>query len=98
MRSLPDAVARAIELHLTASAQPASTPALPPAPDAPSEGANSAGGVGQNGSSYPNGHGPTPGMLALYTVTGNLCPQCGNNTLYMEEGCKKCVSCGHSEC
>ncbi len=98
VRSLPDAVARAIELHLTASAQPASTPALPPAPDAPSEGANSAGGVGQNGSSYPNGHGPTPGMLALYTVTGNLCPQCGNNTLYMEEGCKKCVSCGHSEC
>ena len=98
VRSLPDAVARAIELHLTASAQPASAPALPPAPEAPSEGANGTGGAGQNGGGYPNGHGPTPGTLALYTVTGNLCPQCGNNTLYMEEGCKKCVSCGHSEC
>ena len=98
VRSLPDAVARAIEVHLTASAQPASAPALPPAPAAPSESASSAGGTGQNGSGYPNGHGPTPGTLALYTVTGNLCPQCGNNTLYMEEGCKKCVSCGHSEC
>jgi ribonucleoside-diphosphate reductase alpha chain len=98
VRSLPDAVARAIELHLTASAQHVSIPALPPAPEAPSEVANGTGGGGQNGGGYPNGHGPTPGTLALYTVTGNLCPQCGNNTLYMEEGCKKCVSCGHSEC
>ena len=35
---------------------------------------------------------------ANYTVTGNLCPHCGNNTMHYEEGCRKCVSCGHSEC
>ena len=101
VRSLPDAVARAIELHLTASAQSATVPALPPAPADPADPADAAngttGGAGLGGG-YPNGHGPTPGTLALYTVTGNLCPQCGNNTLHMEEGCKKCVSCGYSEC
>jgi ribonucleoside-diphosphate reductase alpha chain len=39
-----------------------------------------------------------PMMLAPYSVTGNLCTQCGNNTMRYEEGCKKCVSCGYSEC
>jgi ribonucleoside-diphosphate reductase alpha chain len=27
----------------------------------------------------------------------DLC-KCGNFTLVMEEGCKKCLSCGYSEC
>ena len=31
-------------------------------------------------------------------VTGNLCPQCGCNTMVREEGCRKCYTCGHSEC
>jgi ribonucleoside-diphosphate reductase alpha chain len=54
VRSLPDAVARALELH----AEPVST-------------------------SRP---------------TGNLCPGCDCHTLVYEEGCKKCYSCGYSEC
>ena len=37
-------------------------------------------------------------MMAQYTVSGNLCSHCGNNTMIYEEGCKKCASCGHSEC
>ncbi len=28
----------------------------------------------------------------------DLCPTCGNATLAFEEGCKKCHSCGYSEC
>ncbi len=28
----------------------------------------------------------------------DLCPVCGNATFMNIEGCKKCVSCGHSEC
>src|SRR5581483_3655608 len=28
----------------------------------------------------------------------DLCPSCGNATLVFEEGCKKCHSCGYSEC
>jgi ribonucleoside-diphosphate reductase alpha chain len=41
---------------------------------------------------------PNLGQLARFTTNGNLCPQCGNSTMYYEEGCKKCVSCGYSEC
>lgn len=29
---------------------------------------------------------------------GELCPECGEATLINEEGCRKCYSCGHSEC
>ncbi len=28
----------------------------------------------------------------------DLCPECGSGTLAYEEGCKKCYSCGYSEC
>jgi ribonucleoside-diphosphate reductase alpha chain len=95
VRSLPDAVARALELHLTSAQRGDAAPAdADPAPHAPSGGGSMANG---NGTSGHNG-GVNPGTLALYTVTGNLCPQCGCNTLVYEEGCKKCHSCGHSEC
>ncbi len=109
VRSLPDAVARAIELHLASEEQAAeaaqaaqavqavqAAPANdPPAPSALNGGGHDAHTLNGGGNSQP---GFNPATTALYTVTGNLCPQCGNNTLYMEEGCKKCVSCGHSEC
>ncbi|MDP2735110.1 MAG: ribonucleoside-diphosphate reductase, adenosylcobalamin-dependent, partial [bacterium] len=29
---------------------------------------------------------------------GDLCPTCGQATLVNEEGCRKCYSCGYSEC
>ena len=29
---------------------------------------------------------------------GDLCPRCGVATYVREEGCRKCHSCGHSEC
>jgi ribonucleoside-diphosphate reductase alpha chain len=29
---------------------------------------------------------------------GDLCPECGQASLVMEEGCCKCYSCGYSEC
>ncbi len=29
---------------------------------------------------------------------GDLCPACGRATLVNEEGCRKCYSCGYSEC
>lgn len=50
-------------------------------------------------------------QLSLKTTTGNLstttgmstglydiCPECGGASLAYEEGCKKCYSCGYSEC
>jgi ribonucleoside-diphosphate reductase alpha chain len=35
---------------------------------------------------------------ALRKFTGNLCVQCGCNTIAYEEGCRKCYTCGYSEC
>ncbi|HEY7126011.1 MAG TPA: LAGLIDADG family homing endonuclease [Ktedonobacterales bacterium] len=108
IRSLPDAVARALEIHLedhlgqgpsasapTASQAPAEQQRImeaepPPAasPHAPNGTANGTSG----GTLLPQGG------LVSYRVTGNLCPQCGSTTLVYEEGCKKCYSCGYSEC
>ena len=31
-------------------------------------------------------------------IVGDLCPDCGNSSLVNEEGCRKCNSCGYSEC
>lgn len=37
------------------------------------------------------------GGVAMITVT-DLCPDCGQATLVSQEGCRKCHSCGFSEC
>jgi ribonucleoside-diphosphate reductase alpha chain len=29
---------------------------------------------------------------------GDLCPECGEATMVNEEGCRKCYTCGYSEC
>jgi ribonucleoside-diphosphate reductase alpha chain len=93
VRSLPDAVARALEMHLEFlekqdTEKQTSTPL-------------------HNGKEEPNGpENPiqvassttNPLSLSHLSITGNLCPQCGCNTMVYEEGCKKCYNCGHSEC
>ncbi len=101
VRSLPDAMARAIDLHL---ASLVNQPEASSEPAASEDESSTSSGHGSNG--YGNGlsnggnhlPGLNPMMLAPYSVTGNLCTQCGNNTMRYEEGCKKCVSCGYSEC
>ncbi|HEY7342062.1 MAG TPA: adenosylcobalamin-dependent ribonucleoside-diphosphate reductase [Ktedonobacterales bacterium] len=106
VRSLPDAMARAIDLHLASLANqpeseaPSESSASADAPDEPPSGGANGGNGYSNGLNNGGGHlpGPNPMMLAPYSVTGNLCTQCGNNTMRYEEGCKKCVSCGYSEC
>lgn len=89
VRSLPDAVARALELHLESLQQQSSTI------DDPSE-------IGHaNGHNSSNNHNSSPqdvNSLTLSKLTGNLCPDCGCHTLVFEEGCKKCYNCGYSEC
>ncbi len=83
VRSLPDAVARALELHIEA-VQTASN----------QETAHDEGDQTNN----HNQQIPTSASLHPLKVTGNLCSQCGCNTMVYEEGCKKCYSCGYSEC
>ncbi|HEY7849181.1 MAG TPA: hypothetical protein VIC27_03900, partial [Ktedonobacterales bacterium] len=86
VRSLPDAVGRALALHI-AQLTGATVDEAAPAPDGAASAAN---GIHTSA--------PALGQLARFTTNGNLCPQCGNSTMYYEEGCKKCVSCGYSEC
>jgi ribonucleoside-diphosphate reductase alpha chain len=108
IRSLPDAVARALEIHLeehlgqgpSASAPttfqaPAEQQRLMEAEQPPAASQHAPNGTA-NGTS--GGTLLPQGGLVSYRVTGNLCPQCGSTTLVYEEGCKKCYSCGYSEC
>ncbi|HZJ87681.1 MAG TPA: ribonucleoside-diphosphate reductase, adenosylcobalamin-dependent, partial [Sphaerochaeta sp.] len=37
-------------------------------------------------------------LPASSSVTPDICPVCGNGTFVNIEGCKKCFSCGYSEC
>jgi ribonucleoside-diphosphate reductase alpha chain len=37
-------------------------------------------------------------QMDLFTKHGDLCPGCGEASLVFQEGCKKCYSCGYSEC
>lgn len=41
---------------------------------------------------------PLPGIGVGAMKVGELCPECGHATLINEEGCKKCYTCGYSEC
>ena len=37
-------------------------------------------------------------LLAREELRRDICPRCGIASFVFEEGCKKCYSCGHSEC
>ncbi|MDO8573491.1 MAG: adenosylcobalamin-dependent ribonucleoside-diphosphate reductase [Candidatus Daviesbacteria bacterium] len=39
-----------------------------------------------------------PLNLTIPTTNADLCPECGSVSFVMEEGCKKCHSCGYSMC
>jgi ribonucleoside-diphosphate reductase alpha chain len=45
-----------------------------------------------------NDHGAGVEATQLAFKLGDLCPDCGQATLVEEEGCRKCYSCGYSEC
>lgn len=40
---------------------------------------------------------PAVAQLPLFPL-GDLCPECGHATLVNEEGCRRCYTCGYSEC
>ncbi len=93
VRSMPDAVARALEQHMenlpsiTANGQQSST----------AEAAHNGHMNGKETSENAQ-NGAQSFALTRLSVTGNLCPECGCNTMVYEEGCKKCYTCGYSEC
>ncbi len=101
VRSLPDAVARALDMHMEMLEAKKNADPSPEQASQPQEVSKKQDNG--NGSGYKNGHSESaetavPTNFSRLNVTGNLCPKCGCNTLVYEEGCRKCYSCGHSEC
>ncbi len=92
VRSLPDAVARALEMHMEALGAEQEKAG---SRDNPGETTNK---TSSNGSGVHEEDAMPLLSMSHLSVTGNLCPKCGCNTLVNEEGCRKCYSCGHSEC
>ena len=45
-----------------------------------------------------NGHFPQVETVTTPVKMGDLCPECGEATMVNEEGCRKCYTCGYSEC
>jgi ribonucleoside-diphosphate reductase alpha chain len=41
---------------------------------------------------------PTAPKQQMALKIGDLCPECGEASVVNEEGCRKCYSCGYSEC
>jgi len=93
VRSLPDAVARALELHIETLQSTADKSAMSDHMNG-NHVTDETVGVRTGTSTTP----VDPINLSKLTVTGNLCSQCGCNTMVYEEGCRKCYSCGYSEC
>lgn len=91
VRSLPDAVAKAIALHFGFIGNTEET-------EKQSMGATQTPlfvGNGHANGHIANGH---VQMDMLSSKKRDLCPSCGEAAFTYEEGCKKCYACGYSEC
>lgn len=84
VHSLPDGVAQALSEYLENTAD---RPTSPPA----AHRITAAQIIGDDE------HHVVAGKQATFKI-GDLCPDCGQATLVNEEGCRKCYSCGYSEC
>ncbi|MEO7020422.1 MAG: ribonucleoside-diphosphate reductase, adenosylcobalamin-dependent, partial [Ktedonobacteraceae bacterium] len=93
VRSMPDAVARALEMHIASLHEETESPA-----ESTPKSNGHANGNGQSNGEQTEAQETNAFSLSKLSVTGNLCPECGCNTMVYEEGCKKCYSCGYSEC
>ncbi len=91
--SLPDGVSQALAEYLDSTEHRFSDAPAKPANGngnghslhaAPQMGLNPGGGENQ----------PTFNAQAI----GDICPECGHASVINEEGCRKCYSCGYSEC
>ncbi len=80
--SLPDAVAQVLQQHIGSSDSDRDASRLPDEDDDESDEVQLDLGLHSSATS----------------VKPDICPVCGNATFVNIEGCKKCFSCGHSEC
>lgn len=82
--SLPDAIAQTLEEHIGSSDGKHEYPQLPDEEDEQQQMQFSLDLSSSGGDSA--------------SKQADICPVCGNATFLNIEGCKKCFSCGHSEC
>lgn len=94
VRSLPDGVAQALAEYLENT----------DAEHANYQAENVSGGEGEHGGNGFNLRGENVAQTESLSTEhfgnkiGDLCPECGQASLVNEEGCRKCYSCGFSEC
>jgi ribonucleoside-diphosphate reductase alpha chain len=111
IRSLPDAVAKVIDRHF--NFYPRFTTILGKPDEHAANGNGNGNGKSHlktlddaAGEGAEVAEAPVASQLPLMApaapqqrmVTVDLCPQCGEGSLVFEESCKKCYSCGYSEC
>lgn len=87
VKSLPDAVAKAIGMHFGLLGYHQSSNNQAPS-------TNNQLTINVDEKATTNGHSQMP----LFKKRTDLCPKCGEATFVFEEGCKKCYGCGYSEC
>jgi len=78
IRSLPDAIAKALASHFGLK----------------SKNGNNNGSV----IIVAQSEGDNPAFAKASAGKRDLCPKCGQATVFYEEGCRKCHACGFSEC
>jgi len=100
VRSLPDAVAKVIDRHFGFFTKHKLTNA-----DQPQVVATNGQTNGHTEIAAPDIKEESPDPVSFQraiaqerVVTVDLCPSCGEGSLVFEESCKKCYSCGYSEC
>ncbi len=105
VRSLPDALAKAVAQHFHFAVKNGNGKI-----EATSNGSNGNKNLTpeeKDALQPAAGEVTTTPMVAMSTQSSlpyggstsmDLCPECGQVTLVHEEGCAKCYSCGHSEC
>ena len=84
VRSVPDAIGKVLEEHYVSGKARGR--------------ANSSGNDNDNGNNEPHGSYADLSTPSEVVSTGEICPDCHNATLFNEEGCRKCHTCGYSEC
>ncbi len=89
VRSFPDGVAQVLEEYLQQRSE-----RLENSPEQPNLHQGNGNGNGRHLSDTDVPRPLTQPMLQI----GDLCPECGEASFVNEEGCRKCYSCGYSEC
>ncbi len=102
IRSLPDAVARALSLHFGFGSDAVAASLGTPAASVESSNGHTTNGIAKASLMALVANQEVDEAASAQSLpafkTGDICPSCGASALVYEEGCAKCHMCGHSEC